>query len=289
MAHSPKNNDKITDISLKVKKGKCVDNNILYSIESFPPLPESINKINSLCSVEDIDLKAIIQVIESDPILYTDILRFSNVPYHGFRYPITSISQAIALFGIAAIRGMSLTAALKAHPYTDLSPYGMSIHEWFSVMEKQQRFLDLWLVKKHRSILQSLGGLTFILEIGRLVASYALMLNNISHVFLENESDKLLLEEKKLFGKSGDELASKLFDFWNFDEMFTNSLYYSFNPEDAMDSRACAALKCARTLFTLKDVKPFEEIESILEKYDFKINDARVAYEILLSADEIDS
>lgn len=263
-----------------------MDNNILYSIESFPPLPESINKLNLLCSVEDIDLKAVIQVIESDPILYTDILRYSNVPYHGFRYPITSISQAIALFGIAAIRGMSLTAALKAHPYTDLSPYGMGIHEWFLVMEKQQRFLDLWLAKKHRSILQSLGGLTFILEIGRLVASYVLMLNNSSHVFIEKDSYKLLSEEKNLFGKSGDELASKLFDYWNFDEIFTNSLYYSFNPNDGKDPRACATLKCARSLFTLKEVKPFEEIVSILEKYDFTVNDARIAYEIMLSVDE---
>jgi HD-like signal output (HDOD) protein len=265
-----------------------VDNNILYSIESFPPLPESINKINSLCTVEDIDLKAIIQVIEADPILYTDILRYSNVPYHGFRYPITSISQAIALFGIAAIRGMSLTAALKAHPYTDLTPYGIGIHEWFSVMEKQQRFLDIWLVKKHRSILQSLGGLTFILEIGRLVASYALMLNNQTHIFIENEFDKLLNEEKKLFGISGDELASKLFEYWNFDEIFTNSLFYSYDPDKGIDPRACAVLKCARSLFTLKEIKPFEEIESILNKYDFNVNEARVAYEILLSADEIE-
>jgi HD-like signal output (HDOD) protein len=265
-----------------------VDNNILYSIESFPPLPESINKINSLCSVEDIDLKAIIQVIESDPILYTDILRYSNVPYHGFRYPITSISQAIALFGIAAIRGMSLTAALKAHPYNDLSPYGMSIYEWFAVMEKQQRFLDLWLVKKHRPILQALGGLTFVLEIGRLVASYALMFNKQSHIFVENEFEKLFVEEKNVFGQSGDELASKLFVHWNFDEMFTNSLWHSSNPDEGIDPRACAVLKCSRSLFTLKEIKPFDEIESILKKYNFDINEARVAYEILMSEDEIE-
>lgn len=265
-----------------------MDNNVLYSIESFPPLPESINKINSLCSVEDIDLKAIVHVIESDPILYTDILRYSNVPYHGFRYPITSISQAIALFGIAAIRGMSLTAALKAHPYTDLTPYGITIHEWFSVMENQQRFLDLWLIKKHRSILQSLGGLTFILEIGRLVASYALMFNNKSYIFVENEFDKLIMEEKNLFGMSGDELASKLFIYWNFDEVFANSLSYTFFPSDGIDTQACAVLKCARTLFTLKEIKPFEEIVFLLEKYDFDVNEARIAYEILLNDGEIE-
>lgn len=265
-----------------------MNSNFLYSIESFPPLSESINKINEICRVEDIDLKAFIRVIESDPMLYTDILHYSNVPYHGFRYPITSISQAIALFGIASIRGMSLKAALKALPFADVSPYGVNVNEWFGTMEKQQRFLDLWLAKKHRSMLQSLGGLTFILEIGRLVASYILMFTKNSYHFLEKDPIKLITEEKELFGDSGDQLASKLFEFWNFDPIFINSLCNSLNPDNGREPKTCAALKCARVLFTLDGIKPFEDIAFILEKYGFEINDARIAYEIMLSADEIE-
>mgnify|MGYP000904641739 FL=1 len=53
-----------------------MNNDLLFSIESFPPLPESVKKINELCQFEEIDLKSVIKVIESDPILYTDILRF---------------------------------------------------------------------------------------------------------------------------------------------------------------------------------------------------------------------
>lgn len=263
-----------------------MDSNLLYSIESFPPLPESINKLNNLCAVNEIDLKAVIRVIESDPMLYTDILRFSNVPYHGFRYPITSISQAIALFGISAVRGMALTAALRAHPYTDISPYGIEVHEWFRTMEQQQRFLDIWLGKKHRAILQSLGGLTFILEIGRLVSSYVLMFTQKSYTFSENEPEKLSAEERNILGFSGDELAAELFEFWHFEELFVNSLCYSLRPDDGLEPKTCAALKCARTLFTIKGVTPFEEVEAILEKYDFSVSDARIAYEILLAVEE---
>jgi HD-like signal output (HDOD) protein len=238
--------------------------------------------MNDLCRFDEIDLKAFIQVIESDPILYTDILHYSNTPHHGFRHSITSISQAIALFGIGAIRGMSLTAALKAHPYNDLSPYGITINEWFGVMEKQQRFLDLWLGKKHRIILQSLGGLTFILEIGRLVASYALMHNQNPYHFTESDPEQLILEEEKIIGVSGDELSAKLFEFWNFDKLFLNSLGCSLNPEIGVEPKTCAALMCARMLFTLKNTKPFEEIEPILQKFGFNIEDAKVAYEILI-------
>ncbi|MDD5717899.1 MAG: HDOD domain-containing protein [Sulfuricurvum sp.] len=260
-----------------------MDNNLLFSIESFPPLPESINKLNELCQFENIDLKAVIRLIESDPMLYTDILHYSNVPHHGFRNPITSISQAIALFGIAAIRGMSLTAALKAHPFTDVSPYGISVQEWFGVMEKQQRFLDLWLGKKHRPLLQSLGGLTFILEIGRLVASYALMFTQQTYQFNTHEPVPLFDEEKNILGNSGDELAVKLFEFWNFDTLFVNALNHSLSPESAMEPTTCGALKCARNLFTLKEIKPFESIEPMLEQYDFHSDDARIAYDMVMS------
>jgi len=254
---------------------------LLYTIESFPPLPESIHQINELCRVEEVDLRAFTRVIESDPLLYTDILRFSNAPSHGFRYPITSISQAIALFGISAIRGMALSAALRAHPFRDISPYGLSISEWFTVMERQQRFTDLWLGKKHRSILQSAGGLTFILEIGRLVASYALMFENKSHTFVENGLDGLILEEAALLGKSGDGLAAQLFLHWNFDPLFVNALEYSLMPEEGIEPKTCAALKCARTLFTLREIHPFETVEPLLEKFDFEPDDAKTAYEIV--------
>lgn len=259
-----------------------MNESLLYTIESFPPLPESILQINELCRVEEVDLRAFTRVIESDPILYTDILRYSNVPSHGFRYPITSISQAIALFGVSAIRGMSLTAALKAHSFRDLSPYGVGIAEWFAVMEKQQRFLDLWLGKKHRSFLQSLGGLSFILEIGRLVASYALMLTERSHAFVENTPEGLKHEEAAVLGKSGDALAAQLFRYWNFDPFFVNALEYSLHPEDGMDPQICAALNCARELFELKAIQPFEAVEPLLTAFGFQSDDAKTAHEIVL-------
>lgn len=260
-----------------------MDDNLLYSIESFPPLPESIHKINELCSIENIDLKAVVEVIESDPLLYTDILRFSNVSYHGFRHPITSISHVIALFGISAVRGMALTAALRAHPFTDLSPYGLNIKEWFVVMEQQQRFLDIWLGKKHRHILQSLGGLTFILEIGRLVSSYALMFAKKEHQFNERDPKKLLDEEEAVVGASGDVLAADLFIFWNFDKLFIDCLKYSLSPEQGLYPHMCAALMSARTLFTLEGIRPFNEVEPLLEKFVFEVEDALISYEMLVA------
>lgn len=257
---------------------------LLKSIESFPPLRESINQINIICNNDDIDFKALTRVIEADPILYTDILRYSNAPHHGFSHSIISINQVISLFGICTIRGMALTAALKAHPFSDLTVYGTTVDKWFKVMELQQRFLDLWLMKTHRSILKSLGGLTFILEIGRLVASYALMFRKSSYCFSECDPHKLSLEEKNVIGLSGDELAAELFKLWYFDDLLVDSLRYSLRPEQGLNPEICAVLECARTLFTLNGIEPFEHIETTLMHYNLSISDARLAYDTLLKA-----
>lgn len=258
-----------------------MSNTILATIESFPPLNESIQKINELCRVEEIDLKAFIGVIEADPLLYTSILKYVNVPEYGFRYPITSISQAIALFGISAIRGMSLRAALKAHPFSDVSVYGITVNEWFEVMERQQRFLDLWLRKKHRDFLQALGGLTFVLEIGRLLVSYFLDSMKKMYRFCNFDPSELMKEEIEIIGHSGDELASQLFAYWYFDPLFITGMQYAMMPDECSDPQICAALKCARTVFALDETKPFEIIEPILKEYGFDLEDARIAYEIV--------
>jgi HD-like signal output (HDOD) protein len=255
---------------------------LLHSIESFPPLRESIHKLNKLYSANEIDSKAIELVIESDPILYTNILHYANSPQYSFRRSISNISQVISLFGHTTLQGMSMVAALKSHPFTDLSPYNITIEAWFEVMTKQRQFLELWLGKNHRELLEPLGGLPFFLEIGRLVASYALMFTKNSYCFTETSLAELLLEEKNILGKTGDELTCKLFELWLFDATMVDSLRYLMTPAYAIAPRSCAALKCTRTLFTLGGTEPFEKIESTLERFALYKAEARIAYETII-------
>lgn len=258
-------------------------NKLLFnSIESFPQFGESIDKLNKLYSAKELDSKAIELVIEADPILYTNILHYVNSPQYSFRRPISKISQVISLFGHTTLQGMAMVSALRAHPFTDLSPYNITMEQWFEVMAKQRQFLELWLGKNHRELLEPLGGLPFFLEIGRLVASYALRFSKKTYHFTNTSLLELLLEEKDILGKTGDELTCKLFELWLFDATLVDSLRHITTPAYAIAPRSCAALNCARTLFTLGGVEPFEKIESTLASFSLYSAEARKAYETIL-------
>lgn len=144
--------------------------------------------------------------------------------------------------------------------------------------------LELWLKKDHRELLEPLGGLPFILEIGRLVAAYALMFTHNPYRFTKTSPEELLLEEKNIIGASGDELACKLFELWFFDAALVDALRHSFAPASALQPRESAVLKCARTLFTLKTTESFEVIVPILEDYSLDAKAALNAYQTIIGA-----
>jgi hypothetical protein len=47
-----------------------MDDFLLYSIESFPPMPESITKLNELYARPEINSKEVEGIIQADPVLY---------------------------------------------------------------------------------------------------------------------------------------------------------------------------------------------------------------------------
>lgn len=258
-----------------------MDSLLLKSVESFPPLKESVQKINSLCSMETIDIHAVAGVIEADPLLYTDILHFINAPQYGFRLPVTAINQAILLLGVQSIRGMTMQAALKAHSYVDLSPYGISSEKWIETMSRQQHFLNEWIIRLDRTLFIKLGVVIYILEIGRLLVSYTIHFTNRAYHFESLNPLQLLEDERNLLGQNGDELAALLFKKWHLEPMIIDLIENSMSPEKSDFPKLAAMLTCTRLLFTLEGTQPLETVESIVKQYDLDLTTIQSAYESL--------
>jgi len=252
---------------------------LLYSIESFPPLPNSINELSRLCSEDEPDLPAILSLVKNDPIIHTNLLHFANAPFHGLRNPIKDISQAFSLFGIQTMKGVALCSAIKELPFIDLSAYNITIEQWFSTMHKQQLFVSHWIKCTDQTLFEQLGAIIHILEIGRLIGSYALMFTENPYHFTKIDPMKLLLEEINILGESTDTLAARLFELWNFDSSIINHLRYSLNPAQSDTPSITAMLTCARLLYTLYGTAPLDNAIPILTQFNLDLSLCKNAYD----------
>ena len=259
-----------------------MQNVLVQTIESFPPLRESVQRLNAFFLEPEIDRKAFAEVIESDPMLYSDVLHYVNAPYYGFRSQIKSVQQAINLVGLMVVRGFAMRSTLKSYADNDLSPYGIELPQWLQTMQRQQQFLYHWLMAEDPTAFSKLGGVMFMLEMGRLVVSYALAFANRTHVFTAQTPHDLLREEKEVLGEDGDTLAAQLFEQWNFEPEFVDLIGHSLDAENAMHPRLAAMLEITRSLIALHSLRPLETVTYLVVEHGFTFANVENAYEKLL-------
>lgn len=86
---------------------------LLRMIESVPPFPESVHKVLIMTASSDCSPKALVKVIEHDPILTAEVLRLVNSAYFGLSRNVTSINHAVVYVGINTIKNVAIALATK--------------------------------------------------------------------------------------------------------------------------------------------------------------------------------
>jgi diguanylate cyclase (GGDEF)-like protein len=69
-------------------------------------------QILDLCQQEEPDIRLIAQAISTDPALAAKILRVTNSPLHGLRSEVRTVSHAVSLLGLNAVRTLALSFSL---------------------------------------------------------------------------------------------------------------------------------------------------------------------------------
>ncbi|MDX1296032.1 MAG: hypothetical protein R3302_07185, partial [Sulfurimonadaceae bacterium] len=186
---------------------------------------------------------------------------------------------------VMMVRGFAMKSTLKSYTENDMSPYGITMGQWLQTMQKQQHFLYRWLMAEDSTLLSKLGGVMFMLEMGRLAVSYVLTYTNTSHTFTSPNPYELLHEEREVIGEHGDELAAQLFEKWNFEPEFINLLRHSLDSENAHDKRLAAVLEITRRLISIHGTHPLEEIEYLIVEHGFTYINVESAYNEVLATE----
>ena len=79
---------------------------------TLPTLPAVAMKVLELCQQEQLDLNRIASTISNDPALAVKLMKTANSPIFALRREVTTISYAVSLLGINAIRTLVLSFSL---------------------------------------------------------------------------------------------------------------------------------------------------------------------------------
>ena len=216
-------------------------------IKNFPPLPTSIAAIQELCMAQDVNINALTKVIENDPMLSANILKSVNSPLYGMSKEVSSVHQAVMLFGVSMIRGFAAANAIKKTLPLDLSPYNITIEKLTETSVLQLALLREWygIVDKQR--LPSLLSATFLMELGKLVVSKKVIKSGEKEAFLQQSTQGKTLSdiEKSYTGHESYAIAGMMFDHWHFETSLIETLSSMHNPSHGGNGEILNVISCA--------------------------------------------
>jgi HD-like signal output (HDOD) protein len=201
---------------------------LIKYINELPPLPQSVQKIQSLYAGGEPDLKELVKLIESDPILTADILARANAPIYSFSKNILSVMQAITLFGSASVRGFVLSSAVNRNFEIDMQAYSISNDTYLNVCNLQSALMFQWYMSVDIEHVKFLVPVAFLMETGKVIIAKEVNDSAYAEVFIEELKKTESIEEvERLFtDRTSAQICALLFEHWYFDESFILTMQF---------------------------------------------------------------
>ena len=215
-----------------------MDELLIKRVKNFPPLDETIIKIQEIANRKNSSLRELVQVVEKDPMLTANILKATNSPLYGFTREIKSVNQAVSLFGMATVRGFALSSMMQSSIKMDLSPYNLSKEQFLNITLAQNALMFTWYSKVERSMMDVLMPASFLIEMGKIILAAELKEENKVKQFSQELSNrKTALEisqlEEEYLNASSEEMTAAILEHWNIEDKIVNAIRYSLEIEKA--------------------------------------------------------
>lgn len=244
---------------------------LVNRIETLPPLSDCAQQIMSLYSQneDDIDVRKLTRLIESDALLTANILGMINDPKLGFNNKITSVGQAITLFGTRIIKGFILSFIMKEHIRLDMSPYGISNARFNDMCHLQAALVFQWYMSVDIRRAQVLVPLCMIMETGKAIFAQEMGQSDYANLFTEEiyYAQNMQEVEHKYSDTSSYYIGGLLFEHWNFSPRYTEIMKsLDFDQEEYdVDQLDLDILDVIRTAINIKGFLTKENLDKATE------------------------
>jgi len=217
-----------------------MEESLVKRVKSFPPLDETVIKIQEISNRKNSSIKELTEVVEKDPMLTANILKATNSPLYGFSREIKNIQQAISLFGMATIRGFALASMMQNNIKIDLSPYNLTKEQFLNSSLIQNALMFDWYSKVNRDMLDVLMPASFLLEIGKIILAEELKAQNKAEEFSKEIPNRKTAKdvaelEEEFLNINSEEMTAAILEHWNLEPKIVNSIRYSLEIDMARE------------------------------------------------------
>ncbi len=239
---------------------------LIARVDSLPPLPESVLKIEALFTQPDPDIDEIVKIIEADPSLTADVLAKVNAPYYGFSKSIIDILQAVTLFGSAQIRSIVLASSIERCFDIDLTPYNISTYEFSKISTMQSELAFQWYMSIDIDTARNLTPIAFLMETGKVLIAKDIIESKKTDAFIADiaEYNDISYVENLYTMMTTAQINALIFEHLNLNDTFSQAMRYLDNERDVPKSIVdiVTALRVVRAAVNIREQLSEESVEN---------------------------
>ena len=249
---------------------------MIKNIDDMPPLSDIARVMQSLYAsgVENVDVKKLTRMIESDVMLTANVLKMINSPYYGFKNKISSVSQAISLFGIQKIYALVINFAMSKQLKANTAIYGFNNAQFNEMCILQSSLMMQWYATVDIRSTHILAAIALIMESGKIIVSKELHASDYLEEYRKGflACTNIQEFEKEFLDTTSYYLSSILFEHWNLEPIYVrvlkalDSLDKSAEERDDVTRKYANAIDVIRTAINLKEVLTDQSIEKASKK-----------------------
>jgi HD-like signal output (HDOD) protein len=207
----------------------------LIETQEFATLPPVAAHVLKLLEDDNIDIRTIAKVIESDASLTMKLLRVANSPLYAIRTEITSIQQAIITLGLNRLTNIVLGVSIFSRFLINSQKGASEIIEkfwWHSSCTGIVAKAISGKIKRYYRENEFIGGLLH--DIGKL-AMLQFDASKYKQVIDLVHNDKVLdtFAEREIFGTDHKEVGEQIAILWKLPEELTSIITYHDSPSDS--------------------------------------------------------
>lgn len=253
---------------------------MIENIDDMPPLSDIARVMQSLYAfgADNVDIKKLVRMIESDVMLTANILKMINSPYYGFRSQISSVSQAVTLFGVQKIYGLVLHFAMSNQLKADTAIYGFNNAQFNEMCILQSSLMMQWYAKIDLRDTHILTSLALIMESGKLIVSKELHASDYLETYREGFLACTNIQdfEEEFLGTTSYYLSALLFEHWNLEPVYADVLKELDGKSDIEDEKGDASKEYVDAILKSKP-KEKEKSNAVVKQYANAIDVIRTA------------